>query len=193
MLALNKIVKANQTLILPVAITLTKLFYNGKYLKGRHFDKSFIGLRWVLTGIWRQKILGFNRNVPWPCGYMVSISNPNNIHFHVDDLNNFQSPGTYFQNFSGKIILKRGCYIAPNVGIITANHSFDDLKAHDPSKNVVIGENSWIGMNSVILPGVVLGSKTIVGAGSIVTKSFPEGKVVIAGNPARVIKNLNED
>ena len=48
----------------------------------------------------------------------------------------------------------------------------------------------WIGMNSVILPGVVLGDSTIVGAGSVVTKSFVEGRQVIVGSPARVVKKL---
>ena len=48
-------------------------------------------------------------------------------------------------------------------------------------------------MNSVILPGVVLGEKTIVGAGSVVTKSFLEGYCVIAGNPAKKIKDLNKN
>jgi len=46
-------------------------------------------------------------------------------------------------------------------------------------------------MNAVILPGVVLGDFTIVGAGAIVTKSFPEGYCVIAGNPAKVIRQLD--
>lgn len=45
-------------------------------------------------------------------------------------------------------------------------------------------------MNCSILPGVTLGEHTIVGAGSVVTKSFPEGNCVIAGNPARKIKEL---
>ena len=45
-------------------------------------------------------------------------------------------------------------------------------------------------MNSVILPGVTVGTRTIVGAGSVVTKSFPEGNCVVAGNPAKKIKDL---
>jgi acetyltransferase-like isoleucine patch superfamily enzyme len=57
-------------------------------------------------------------------------------------------------------------------------------------KDVVIGNKCWIGMNAMILPGVHLGDNTIVGAGSVVTKSFPEGNVVIAGNPAKLIKKL---
>ena len=45
-------------------------------------------------------------------------------------------------------------------------------------------------MNCVILPGVELGDNTIVGAGSIVTKSFKEGKCIIAGNPAKKLRDL---
>lgn len=57
----------------------------------------------------------------------------------------------------------------------------------------ILCEKCWIGMNSMILPGVELGNRTIVGAGSIVTKSFKEGNCIIAGNPAKVIRNLNEE
>ena len=48
-------------------------------------------------------------------------------------------------------------------------------------------------MNSIILPNVTLGDFTIVGAGSVVTKSFPEGYCVIAGNPAKIIKQLDKE
>ena len=58
---------------------------------------------------------------------------------------------------------------------------------------VVIGDYCWIGMNSLIMPGVTLGPSTIVGRGSVVTHSFPDGYVVIAGNPARVIKTLDKE
>jgi acetyltransferase-like isoleucine patch superfamily enzyme len=120
----------------------------------------------------------------------MHISNSGNISFHPDDLNNFQSPGTYIQNFKGKITIGYGSYIAPNVGIITANHDPQNLDAHLAGKDVVLGERCWIGMNAVLLPGVALGGRTIVGAGSVVTKSFPDGNCVIAGNPARLIRKL---
>jgi acetyltransferase-like isoleucine patch superfamily enzyme len=48
-------------------------------------------------------------------------------------------------------------------------------------------------MNAVILPGVELGDFTIVGAGSVVTKSFKDGYCVIAGNPAKLIKELEKE
>ena len=60
-------------------------------------------------------------------------------------------------------------------------------------KEVRIGDYTWIGMNSVILPGIELGPRTIVGAGSVVTKSFPKGYCVIGGNPAKLIKELDKD
>ena len=67
-----------------------------------------------------------------------------------------------------------------------------NLEATDYFGRVTIGNSCFIGMNSLLLPGVELGDHTIVGAGSVVTKSFPEGNVVIAGNPARPICTLEE-
>ena len=97
--------------------------------------------------------------------------------------------GNYFQAI-GKITIGHGTYIAPNVGLITANHDLTNLDIHLEPKPIVLGEKCWIGMNSVILPGVTLGEGTIVGAGSVVTKSFLEGHCVIAGNPAKKIRDL---
>lgn len=187
---LKKFKVGSKKIAVRMCLFFAALFYDKNYLKGRHFTNCFTGIKWVIEGVWRQKILGFNRHVPWPCAFNCFVSNPDNIIFHIDDLNNFRSPGTYYQNFAEKIILKRGCYIGPNVGIITANHDINDLDLHCQGKTVIICENCWIGMNSVLLPGVTLGPRTIVGAGSVVTKSFPEGGVVIAGNPARIVKKL---
>ncbi len=126
----------------------------------------------------------------FPISPFCRVVHPENIEFSPDDLNNFQSPGVYFQAI-GKITIGKGTYIAPNVGLITANHDPLDLDKHLPAEPIALGENCWIGMNAVILPGVTLGDKTVVGAGSVVTKSFPQGSVVIGGNPAKIIKSLN--
>ena len=55
---------------------------------------------------------------------------------------------------------------------------------------VKIGDNVWIGMNAVILKGVTIGENSVVAAGSVVTKSVGPN-VVVAGNPATVVKKFN--
>lgn len=54
---------------------------------------------------------------------------------------------------------------------------------------VIIGDNVWVGAGSCILPNVTIGNNCIIGANSVVTKSFPDN-CVIAGNPAKIIKQL---
>ncbi|WP_302589697.1 acyltransferase [uncultured Muribaculum sp.] len=137
-----------------------------------------------------QKLRGINSKAWWPVAPYQKVGSPDNIIFHVDDINNFQMPGSYFQAF-GRIVIGKGTYIAQNVGIITANHNLQNLDLQAEAKPVSIGEKCWIGMNSIILPGVELGPHTIVGAGSVVTKSFVDGHCVIAGNPAKVIRHLS--
>lgn len=55
---------------------------------------------------------------------------------------------------------------------------------------VTIGDNVWIGGGVTILPGVTVGANSVVGAGAVVTCDVPEG-VVVAGNPARIIKRVD--
>ena len=59
-----------------------------------------------------------------------------------------------------------------------------------PAKEIHIGKNCFIGCNSIILKGTVLGDNSVVGAGAVVSGKF-EDNCVIAGNPAKVIRNLN--
>ncbi|MBE6574080.1 MAG: 4Fe-4S dicluster domain-containing protein [Ruminococcaceae bacterium] len=171
------------------------LFYKGKYLKGKYFKRFQYseGWRWTMHAVFMQKIIGINRKVPFPVNYNVTVTNWRNIEFHRDNITIFQKPGNYYQASGAKIIIGKDSYIACNVGMVTANHDLKDLSKHTGGKDIVIGPNSWIGLNSVILPGVVLGPHTVVGAGSVVTKSFPEGYCVIAGNPAHKIKEIEMD
>ena len=167
-----------------------RAFFRAPYLRGRHFEQGYAGYLWAARAAWSRNILRLARPVPWPTTLTCHISDPANIHFHPDDLNNFQSPGTYFQNFAAAITLERGVYIGPNVGIITANHDPRNLDAHLPGAEVRIGEGSWIGMGAVILPGVHLGPATVVAAGAVVTASFPDGHVTVGGVPARPLRDM---
>jgi acetyltransferase-like isoleucine patch superfamily enzyme len=63
--------------------------------------------------------------------------------------------------------------------------------AHVKIKPIRIGDHAWIGFNSIILKGVTIGEGAVVAAGSVVTKDVPPFAVV-AGNPARVIRELAE-
>jgi acetyltransferase-like isoleucine patch superfamily enzyme len=57
---------------------------------------------------------------------------------------------------------------------------------------VKIGDNVWIGMNATILKGVTIGENSVVAAGSVVAKSVP-ANAVVAGNPAHIVKQLEQD
>lgn len=174
----------------PVIDLVLGLFFSKEIINSKYFANSLVGYRWAFLSIWQRNILRLASPLPFPAALTCHVSDGKSVVFHPDDLNNFQTGGTYFQNFNAQILIGEGCYIAPNVGIITANHDTADLSKHLPAKPVHFGKKCWIGMNSIILPGVTLGDNTVVGAGSVVTKSFPEGNCVIAGNPAKKLKDI---
>ena len=85
----------------------------------------------------------------------------------------------------GEIYVGNRVTIANNVVIVDHNHDYKGNSGRFLIKDVVIGDNTWIGANSVILPGVSLGKNCVIAAGSVVTKSFPDNSVIM-GSPAKV-------
>jgi maltose O-acetyltransferase len=57
------------------------------------------------------------------------------------------------------------------------------------ARPVVIGDGTWVGTRAIVLPGVTIGSRAVVAAGSVVTRDVPD-EVLVAGNPARVVREL---
>jgi acetyltransferase-like isoleucine patch superfamily enzyme len=90
------------------------------------------------------------------------------------------------------VTIGNDCVFAFNISLITVNHKLGWMVNPAPMSTprpISIGNRCFIGCNVTILSGVELGNNCVVGAGSIVTHSFPDGSV-IAGNPAKLIRNL---
>lgn len=85
------------------------------------------------------------------------------------------------------------CFIAPGVHIYTATHPLHPHERNsglESGKPVHIGDNVWIGGRAIINPGVRIGHNVVIGSGAVVTKDVPD-HVVVGGNPARVIKEID--
>jgi acetyltransferase-like isoleucine patch superfamily enzyme len=88
------------------------------------------------------------------------------------------------------IELGDGVAISDNVEIQDSDNHFINGEKDKMSAPIKIENNVWIGKNAIILKGVTIGQCAVIGAGAVVTKDIPPNSVV-AGNPAKVIKNIN--
>lgn len=95
-------------------------------------------------------------------------------------------------------MLKIGAYVKIAHGVIILAHDYSRSvlrRSHGEilaeGKNTVIGDNVFLGMNSIILAGTRIGNNVIVGAGTVVSGTIPDN-VVVAGNPCQIIRTLDE-
>lgn len=122
-------------------------------------------------------------NVRFDYGYNIFVGK--NFYANFDSVFLDVCPITFGDN----------CMLGPNVKLYTATHPLNPVKRNSGLEDgapITVGDNAWIGGGATLLAGVTLGDNVVVGAGSVVTKSFPDN-VVIAGNPAQVIRDLGEE
>lgn len=131
------------------------------------------------------------------CGKNCCITQP----FHCDYGKHIFVGDNFYTNYNcvildvAKVEIGNNVFLAPNVAIYTAGHP-----VHPEARNslyeygipIKIGNNVWIGGNTVILPGVIIGDNCVIGAGSVVTKSIP-ANTISAGNPCKVIREITDN
>lgn len=83
--------------------------------------------------------------------------------------------------------------IGPNVSLITSSHPLEPSQRRERiiAKPIVIERNVWIAAGATIIGGVTVGENSVVAAGAVVTKDVPPNTLV-AGNPARVIRSIED-
>ncbi|MDR0303866.1 MAG: sugar O-acetyltransferase [Chitinispirillales bacterium] len=120
--------------------------------------------------------------------------------FYCDYGYNISVGDDFYANFDCVILdvcrveIGKNVFLGPRVNIYTAGHPIDAKTRAEKlefGKPVKIGDDVWIGGNSVINPGVEIGNNVVIGSGSVVVKNIPDG-VVAAGNPCRVIRKIED-
>ena len=134
-----------------------------------------------------RKAKGYHAGMPF---YTTLLNDGNDSHIIIGD--NCRLNGAYV-HVQNNITIGNNCVLAAGISIIDSNghelYSKDRTIGHDTSKPIRIGNNVWIGLNSIILKDTTIGDNSVVAAGSVVKGHFPANSL-LQGNPAVVVKNL---
>ena len=144
----------------------------------------------ILSDLFKYKGRGVWIEAPFFCDYGEHISIGENT---------FINTNCMFLD-DNKITIGSNGLIGPFVQLYTASHPLEaskrivgsgsETRYVTSTKPVSIGDNVWIGGQTVILPGVRIGHNVTIGAGSVVTKDVPDN-VVAVGNPCKIVKRLS--
>ena len=113
--------------------------------------------------------------------------------YNIEIGNNFYSNHNLVILDCNKVKFGNNVFIGPNCGFYTAGHPIDAKtrnKGLEYAKPIEVGNDVWIGGNTIVLPGVKIGNNVVIGAGSVVNKNIPDNSVAV-GNPCKVIKNIS--
>jgi len=170
---------------------LSKLFKPVYRLtKSKTLSRSTIGI--CVVNFIFQRFFGISRRFRYQIHFTSKVTAPSGVVIKGSEFELYKclalNGGILIQGSNG-VDIDSSTLIAPGVKIISGNHDLHNFTTKAIfARKIEIRQHCWIGANSIILPGVILKKGTIVGAGSVVTKSFDDESIVIAGNPAKIIK-----
>jgi len=102
---------------------------------------------------------------------------------------------TSYNSIKKTLVIGDNVAIGPRVTLLVCSHANNSPLNRmgiikEKERSIIIGEGSWIGAGSIIMPEVKIGKYAIIGAGSVVTKSVPD-YTVVAGVPAKYIRSIH--
>ncbi|KZK08657.1 Maltose O-acetyltransferase [Lactococcus cremoris] len=144
-----------------------------------------------------ETIVALERQVFGKTGNNLYVTPPFQVDYgrHVEIGNNFYANMDCIFLDVNKIIIGDNVMVGPRVSFYTAGHPIDSeirIEELEFGLPITIEDNVWIGGSATILPGVTVGRNSIIAAGAVVTKDVPSNSIV-GGNPARLIRVINED
>lgn len=168
--------RIHKMLLTTVGKALPKSYHPFGKLLGRNFRN------WCTKGI--AKEVGKNINVEKGASIQPGVILKDGANVGVDCL------------IGQNATIGKNVIMAPECQIYTRNKKYikeeKRFGGYDKVKPVIIGDNCWLGTRVLIMPGVEIGEGCVIAAGAVVSKSMPPYSVV-AGNPARAVKNLLDD
>lgn len=134
------------------------------------------------------------KNILGKTGKGIHIEAP----FYCDYGYNIEVGDNFYANHhciildGAKVKIGNNVFLAPNVSLFTAGHPIDAQRRNEGweyAYPITIGDDVWIGGNTVINPGVTIGSNVVIGSGSVVVKDIPSNTIAV-GNPCKPIKTI---
>ncbi len=109
--------------------------------------------------------------------------------------NNFYAGEGCIISDSGKVTIGDNCIMSPRVAIYTLAYPLNQesrISGYEYAKPVTIGNSVWIGGGAIINPGVTIGDNSVISPGAVIVEDVPSN-VLVSGNPAKIIKELNNE
>lgn len=165
-----------QCILKNIALGKKNIFYGFTYFYRKSQSNIIIGDNCEFRSIQISNLIGINRKCT-----VSTLTKEASIIIG----NNCGFSGTVIGAFS-KIELGDNIRCGANTLITDSNWHFNDPRSGKP-KPIMIQDNVWLGVNSIVLKGVTIGKNSVIGANSVVVNDIPDN-VVASGNPCKIIR-----